>query len=122
MLNDFVWLRNNAYVLCDSASQNATPDQTQSSEDWHSRCQELRGRIQEYWTLVQHLRVIPNQAIFADLLPYVQDLQNTLAVVYAFLQWMASVTCTMLCRFVHGQTWSASACYYVQCAPLQANG
>ena len=98
LLMDVVWLRNNAYIICD-AKKAPNEKNLEAGKEWSERAEKCKAHITAYFNTMDRFCAIPNKAIVYDLFPYLWDMKSVLSLLKSFINWLAPTSTGWRCRF-----------------------
>ena len=87
LLMDVVWLRNNAYIICD-AKKAPNEKNLEAGKEWSERAEKCKAHITAYFNTMDRFCAIPNKAIVYDLFPYLWDMKSVLSLLKSFINWL----------------------------------
>jgi len=88
LLMDVVWLRNNAYFMCDT-KKSPNEKNMELSKEWMERAEKCKAHITAFFNTMDRFCAIPNKAIVYDLFPYLWDMKSVLSLLKGFINWLA---------------------------------
>ncbi|XP_075214643.1 O-GlcNAcase isoform X2 [Lycorma delicatula] len=89
LLQEFNWLKSNAYIVTTSKLTQNQPNKPEV-EEWHERATRLEEMSAAVNTLFQRLTYCNNRELLYDLYPYVWDMRGVISLLNSYIKWLAS--------------------------------
>lgn len=88
LLEEFSWLKVNAYLVADSQAKKFPHDSPEVKE-WHDRAKKFDIMSRALNRLFTRLTYINNRELLYELYPYVWDMRGVVALLNSYVKWLA---------------------------------
>ncbi|XP_017760323.1 PREDICTED: protein O-GlcNAcase isoform X2 [Eufriesea mexicana] len=88
LLQEFNWLKSNAYVVMRKQKEDETASES-DIEEWHTRAAKLNDMCNAVNRLFQRLTYCNNRELLYDLYSYVWDMRGVVSLLNSYVKWLA---------------------------------